>query len=897
MAAPWSPQPQAVGEIVQLLTVLNNPAEADQHAQAQQQLATFQANPQFGLYLSHMMAHPSPQVDERLRQLAGLVLKNLVKSTFKRLEPQAQAIIRERVLLAARDPSQVLRHTAGSVVTSIVSATRLSQWPELLPALVGMLESGDVGLGDGALNALVKICEDSAQELNSEELGRPLNQLVPMLLHLFSHPKDSFRVAALKCINSLIPMSPQALLLNMDAYLEGLSKLASDPCASARKGVCEAMVLLVEVDVEILLPRMQGICEFMLAAQQDPDPEVSTEAGDFWMVYCDRGEGLEVLVNMLPRLIPVLVACTVYSEDQIAEFESLPAVDEHIPDAPEDIRPMFHRAKSGGGGGGGVVDEDDDGSDADGVAEWNLRKCAAAALDNLSMTFGHDRVLPALLPALEKRLASTDVWQRESAMLSLGAASEGCLEGLGPHLPALFGFLIQQQRAETPQLRSIACWVLGRFMRWIVNQESEEHYLVPVLRGLVERVLDSNKKVQEASCSAMSVMEEEFGYGMQAYLDPIVRCFAAALAKYQTRSLIVLYDTIGTLADNAGGLLAQPELLAVLMPPLMQRWNQVADDDRSLLPALECLASIVIAVGGALDSYIQPIFSRCLKLTENTLIAHAAADQPGYQAEPPEKEFMVCALDLLSGMSEGLGGGFGALLANSNLLQMLLQCCVDESVEVRQSAFAVVGELAKSCMTHLKQALPQFLDRLVRNLSSAIELLYVCNNASWAIGEIANAGDKEVVAPWVPGIMSRLVDIMSRKTTDPKLVENVCITVGRLGSACPEALAPDFPRYCGDWCEGLTLVRDRGEKEAAFKGLCLVMRHNPAGVLNSFGSFCRAVGSWHDPNPEVKVPPELAEAFTQILQTFKTQEGARWAEVMQRDYDLHEYLVRTYQLQ
>lgn len=48
------------------------------------------------------------------------------------------------------------------------------------------------------------------------------------------------------------------------------------------------------------------------------------------------------------RLVPVLVACTVYSVDQVAEFESLPAVDEHIPDAPEDIRPMFHRAKNGG---------------------------------------------------------------------------------------------------------------------------------------------------------------------------------------------------------------------------------------------------------------------------------------------------------------------------------------------------------------------------------------------------------------------------------------------------------------------------------------------------------------------------------------------------------------------
>lgn len=60
---------------------------------------------------------------------------------------------------------------------------------------------------------------------------------------------------------------------------------------------------------------------------------------------------------------------------------------------------------------------------------------------------------------------------------------------------------------------------------------------------------------------------------------------------------------------------------------------------------------------------------------------------------------------------------------------------------------------------------PQFLDRLVRNLSSAIELLYVCNNASWAIGEIANAGDKEVIIAfltvqqwkYVPGYTQQLL--------------------------------------------------------------------------------------------------------------------------------------------
>lgn len=73
------------------------------------------------------------------------------------LPPDAQALIRERVLLGARDPSQAVRHTAGTLVTTIVSATRLASWPELLPALVAMLESGDAGLGDGALNALLKV--------------------------------------------------------------------------------------------------------------------------------------------------------------------------------------------------------------------------------------------------------------------------------------------------------------------------------------------------------------------------------------------------------------------------------------------------------------------------------------------------------------------------------------------------------------------------------------------------------------------------------------------------------------------------------------------------------------------------------------------------------------------
>lgn len=53
------------------------------------------------------------------------------------------------------------------------------------------------------------------------------------------------------------------------------------------------------------------------------------------------------------------------------------------------------------------------------------------------------------------------------------------------------------------------------------------------------------------------------------------------------------------------------------------------------------------------------------------------------------------------------------------------QCCGDESPDVRQSAFAVVGELAKSCMTSLRQALPQVTTVHVDVVVTVLELY--CN--------------------------------------------------------------------------------------------------------------------------------------------------------------------------
>lgn len=86
-------------------------------------------------------------------------------------------------------------------------------------------------------------------------------------------------------------------------------------------------------------------------------------------------------------------------------------------------------------------------------------------------------------------------------------------------------------------------------------------------------------------------------------------------------------------------------------------------------------------------------------------------------------------------MAEGLNGSIESLIVNSNILQLLYQCMQDPMAEVRQSSFALLGDLTKACFQHVQPYVAEFLPILAANLNP--ELISVCNNATWAIGEIA----------------------------------------------------------------------------------------------------------------------------------------------------------------
>lgn len=212
---------------------------------------------------------------------------------------------------------------------------------------------------------------------------------------------------------------------------------------------------------------------------------------------------------------------------------------------------------------------------------------------------------------------------------------------------------------------------------------------------LLTRILDNNKRVQEAACSAFATFEEEASVKMEPYLHDIVHTFVEAFKRYQAKNLLILYDAVGTLADSVGCRLADPDVRDLLMTPLMEKWMALSDEDRELYPLLECISSIAIAMQQDFVPYTPQVFNRCLQFIENnitkTVNAGLLAGQLRQQMinsgmpsesqiealksiEPPEKDVLIVAIDLLSELTEALGSSIESLVGNSRIMQLLFFC-------------------------------------------------------------------------------------------------------------------------------------------------------------------------------------------------------------------------------
>ncbi|KAF7639288.1 Importin N-terminal domain-containing protein [Meloidogyne graminicola] len=823
----WQPSQAELQQIIALLQHSQS-SDTQMQKQIQQQLDQLNAHPQFCCYLLFILSKLTEE-QVSIRAMSGLLLKNTIKNNWPNLPDDIKLYIKRNCFGAIGDNSSLVRATVGIILTTIF-----------------LHENGTLG-------AIQKICEDSAACFRQEDV----NLLIQKVLPFFNSTVGKLRALSVNAVNCILLVHNESISGVIDPFLQCLFRLANDDDQEVQKQLCRALTLLLESFIEKIAPQLPNIAEFMLLRTEDSNEETALEACEFWLAFAESPQICkEVLTPILGKLLPILIKCMKYSETDIILLKTLNLVFIVLE---RKVLLHLHIKK--------IDDEEDfgDENDDESSTEWNLRKCAAASLDVLSGVFNDD-FLVYLLPILKDTLFSEHWEIKESGILALGAVAEGCMNGMTPHLPNLIPYLINSLQHNRALVRSITCWTLSRYCHFVVQQPKDPMF-TQLLKELLARILDRNKRVQEAACSAFATFEEEACQELVPYLPEILGTLVEAFKRYQAKNLLILYDAVGTLADSVGANLSDPPFVDMLMQPLMAKWSILKDDDKELFPLLECISSVATALHCSFLPYAEPVFQRCVHIISTTLqqsqSVNTAASNAAQQ-DQADKDFLIVALDLLSELTEALRDYIEPLLEQSNLNQLVYFCSQDPTNEVRQSSFALLGDLSKACYSYLQPNVHQFIPILAQNLNP--DNVSVCNNAIWALGEISmNIGDQ--MRQYVPIILPQLILVMNRDKGPKTLLENTAITLGRFGLFCSAEVSQFLPDFIRPWCLALRNVRDNEEKESAFRGLCLMINCNPQGVAAYFIFLCDAIASWQTPSEELRF------MFGRILSAFKLQVG------------------------
>lgn len=395
---------------------------------------------------------------------------------------------------------------------------------------------------------------------------------------------------------------------------------------------------------------------------------------------------------------------------------------------------------------------------------------------------------------------------------------------------------------------------------------------------ILNRIQDPNKKVQAAACSAFATLEEEAEGELIPYLPLIIQHIMHAFQRYQAKNLTLLFDTLSALADSVGAGLAAPELVQQILPAILHKWQTFEDTDRNMFPLFECLTSVIQAVGIAAQEHVVPIFQRA------HTILHTALQQIIQGNTAIDRELVVCALDLISAVIDGLSTRAdlaSELVANSQLVPLIVEALKTEHPEACQSAFALIGDMTKNCLPHLAGHLETLLPLMTRAVNpQAIQaglldkgrhvqapIISLSNNGCWAYGEIAKRVGPNM-KQYHPAMVQSLIETLVMPNMIPALLLNMTISLGRISLHCPDLVAPHLDKVALVWCYRICRMRHDVEKEDSCTGLCNCVALNAQAIVPAFVPFLIAVNSWHG-----KTPSTLKATFQQLLQAFAQQLG------------------------
>jgi hypothetical protein len=399
---------------------------------------------------------------------------------------------------------------------------------------------------------------------------------------------------------------------------------------------------------------------------------------------------------------------------------------------------------------------------------------------------------------------------------------------------------------------------------------------------------DTTSRVRTSAAHALCVLATAAGEdglpeaasrnALSAACNAVTHAVSAGERACCLDALCALVGASRSLLNGVDGLAVQQALLNALAAA----WGVVCDDDADVVALLESVTALAPSLGASLASAAPALWTRAVRIAEMDLTMFAAAKME--RTAPPLPDRLAASFDVLASLAESLGDVEGLFASSTPVLAHLLMAGASTAdSSVRQSVFALVGELAKAAPRGLSVVAAALVHPAALTIQTASRrTIAAANNAAWAVGLLADtvmSGD--VVAAAANTLAGPLASALSTGIPNEMLHANIATAAGRLARAAPHAFAaapPGLSSWLRAWIAACVTIRDFEERSVAFEGLCAVLKIHPnaaATTALNLSALAQAFAASFEPGP----PQKVGQMMGELLHGYKhsgAQSGA-WA--------------------
>ncbi|XP_053719016.1 importin-5 [Synchiropus splendidus] len=514
---------------------------------------------------------------EEVRQMAAVLLRRLVSSSFEEiypnLTPDMQTAIKAELLAdIQQETSANLRKKvcdiAAELSRNLIDDDGNNQWPEVLKFLFESVNSDNVGLREGALHIF---CNFPGIFGNQQQ--HYLDVIKRMLVQCMqdqANPQIRMLASRAACSFILSNESNTALLRHFSDLLPGILQSVNESCYQGDDSVLKSFVEIADTAPKYLRPHLEAALQLCLKLCADTN-----------LTNMQRQLALEVIVTLSETAAAMLRKHTSIVAQSIPQMLAM-MVD---------------------------LDEDDEWALADELEDDDFDSNAVAgecALDRIACGLGGKIILPMIKQHIMQMLQNPDWKYRHAGLMALPAIGEGCHQQMETILNEIVSLVLIFCSDPHPRVRYAACNAIGQ-MSTDFAPTFQKKFHDKVISALLQTMEDqSNPRVQAHAAAALINFTEDCPKALLVpYLDSLVQhLHVIMVAKLQELiqkgTKLVLEQVVTSIASVADT--AEEKFVPyydLFMPSLKHIVENAVQKELRLLrgKTIECISLIGLAVG------------------------------------------------------------------------------------------------------------------------------------------------------------------------------------------------------------------------------------------------------------------------------------------------------------